>query len=142
MDFTQAGGRSPNLHSGSGFAYWIWREDDGTWHLRTTAGRQGHRFQGRVRSSTPGAIQALAGVGLDAPGRKKRGGGDHLTTENGGIVFDFVTKASIDGFDFQLVGDSCVDFELRIDGDGDAGKIFIGKGGMKPDKPRVVFCPK
>jgi hypothetical protein len=143
LDFAVATGRSPNLHSGAGFAYWLWREDDGSWHLRTTSGKQSHRFQGRIRTNVPGAIQALTGVGLDARGKKKRAGGDDLKTENGEIVFDFVTKENIDGFDFQLVGSSaCIDFDLRIDGDGDAGKIFIGRSATRPEKPRVVFCGK
>lgn len=142
MDFTQAAGRAPGLHSAGPFGYWIWRDDDGSWHLRTTSGRQGHRFQGRIRSSEPGAIQAVAGIGLEAPGRKRRGGADHYRIENGEIVFDFATKSSIDGLDFQLVGNSCVDFDLRIDGDGDAGKIHIGKSAVQPTKPRVIFCPK
>jgi hypothetical protein len=110
--------------------------------LRTTAARQGHRFQGNVRASAPGAIQALTGVGIDPRGKRKRAGGDHLKTENGEIFFDFVTKDNLDGFDFQLVGSSCVDFDLRIDGDPDAGKIFIGKNATKPEKARIVFCPK
>src|SRR4051812_16151736 len=78
MDAAVATGRSANLHSASAFAYWIWREDDNTWHVRTTAARQGHRFQGTVRASVPGAIQALLGVGIDSRGKRKRGGGDNL----------------------------------------------------------------
>lgn len=142
MSFASAQGRSPDLHSGRPFAYWIWRDDDGSWHLRTTASRQGRRFQGRVRSTSAGAIQALTGVGLDPRGKRKRAGGDDLKMERGEIVFDFVTKDSIDGFDFQLVGASaCVEFDLRIDGDGDAGKILLGRHAVKPDQPRLVFCP-
>src|SRR3954463_3875286 len=45
LKITVADGRSPALHSGDHFAYWIWREDD-VWHLRTTTARKSRRFQG------------------------------------------------------------------------------------------------
>src|SRR3954463_2866174 len=59
ISVTAADGRSPNLHSGDRFAYWLWKEDDGTWHLRTTSARQPHRFQGKIHPTTAGAIEAL-----------------------------------------------------------------------------------
>src|SRR4051812_33070024 len=73
-----ANSRSPALHSGNHFAYWLWKDDDGSWHLRTTSARQQHRFQGRIHSATPGAITALTGIGLEGRGRRHRGDGMDL----------------------------------------------------------------
>src|SRR3954470_15389386 len=66
--------RSPNLHSGSHFAFWVWRGDDGTWHLRTTSARVNHRYQGIIHPDIAGSIKDLKGVNLAGPGRRGRGG--------------------------------------------------------------------
>src|SRR5438105_12831441 len=120
LSASAADGRSSSLHSGNHFAYWLWKEDDGTWHLRTTSARQEHRFQGRIHPMTAGSIEALVGVGLEGGGRRHRG--DGMDMVEGDVVLDFRTKASEDGLDFQLRGNVCLEFDLRIDGDGAPGK--------------------
>ena len=140
LSATVASTRSPALHSGNHFAYWIWKDDDGTWHLRTTSARVQHRFRGIIRPSLPGAIRALSGIGLEGPGRRGRGG-DRLELVGSDVVFDFSTKDTEDGLDFQLVGNPCLEFDLRIDEDGDPGKIYLGKNQAKPDAPHFVLCP-
>src|SRR2546423_977678 len=84
LSASAADGRSSSLHSGNHFAYWLWKEDDGTWHLRTTSARQEHRFQGRIHPMTAGSIEALVGVGLEGGGRRHRGDGMDLS--DGDIV--------------------------------------------------------
>src|SRR5829696_8322266 len=64
LNTSVAEGRSPGLHTGNPFGYWLWKEDDGTWHLRTTAARQGHRLQGAIRPSVAGSSQSFSGVNL------------------------------------------------------------------------------
>src|SRR5205823_1793951 len=138
LSTTAADGRSPDLHSGNHFAYWVWKEDDGTWHLRTTAARQGHRFQGRIHPADAGSIQALAGVGLQAPSRRRKG--DQLGMVDNDVVFDFTTHENLDGLDFQLVGNPCLEFDLRIDGDSDPGKVFLGRNKARPEKAHFTLC--
>jgi hypothetical protein len=140
LSVSLASHRSPSLHSGNHFAYWIWKDDDGTWHVRTTSARVPHRFQGIIRPSLAGSIQALKGVGLENPGRRGRGG-DRLEFVGGDVVFDFSTKDTEDGLDFQLVGNPCLEFDLRIDGDEDPGKIYVGKNQSKPGKAHFILCP-
>lgn len=134
-----ADGRSSDLHTGNPFGYWLWREDDGTWHLRTTAARQGHRFQGAIRPGVSGAIQALNGVNLSAGGRRRPSDALHMDGSN--IVFDFITHQGLVGLDFQLVGKSSLEFDLRIDEDADPAKIFIGKSQVNPEKAHFVVSP-
>jgi hypothetical protein len=134
-----AEGRSPDLHTGNPFGYWLWKEDDGTWHLRTTAARQAHRFQGAIRPSIAGSIQALSGVNLNPGGRRRPS--DVLRMEGSNIVFEFTTHQGLVGFDFQLVGRSSLEFDLRIDQDSDPGKIFIGKAQANPEKAHLILSP-
>lgn len=134
-----AEGRSSDLHTGNPFGYWLWKEADGTWHLRTTAARQGHRFQGVIRPGVAGAIQALNGVNLSAGGRRRPSDALHL--DGNDIVFDFITHQGLVGLDFQLVGKSSLEFDLRIDEDADPGKIFIGSTRTTPAKAHFILAP-
>src|SRR4051812_36514358 len=134
-----AEGRSPALHTGNPFGYWLWKEDDGTWHLRTTAARQAHRFQGMIRPSVAGSIQALSGVNLSPGGRRRSA--DVLRMDGSNIVFEFATHQGLVGLDFQVVGKSDLEFDLRIDQDADPGKIFMGKAQANPPKAHFILSP-
>ncbi len=132
-----ADGRSAKLHSGNNFAYWLWRDTDGTWHLRSTASGKGHRFQGRIHADSPGALSIGALVSMEARGRHA----DDIGMVDGDIAFNLVTAEKEDGFDFRVARETCVEFELRIDGDGDPGKIFIGAKQTKPGSAHFLLCP-
>ena len=132
-----ADGRSPKLHSGDRFAYWLWRDSDDTWHLRTTSARKAHHFQGRIHPIPPGRISELAGVGLEG-GRRRT---DGLGMADGDIALDFTTKGEEDGLDFKFSRGECLELDLRIDGDGDPGKIFIGQKQTKPGNSHFMLCP-
>ena len=140
LNASVAVGRSANLHSGSHFAYWVWKEDDGTWHIRTTSARVNHHFQGSIHPDLAGSIQQLKGVNLAGPGRRGRGG-DKLEMAGNDIVFDIHTSNTQAGLDFQIVGAPCLEFDLRLDGDTDASKIHLGKNQVKPDKSHFILCP-
>ena len=130
-------GRPSGLHSGANFAYWIWRDGDGMWHLRTTTANKSRRFQGRIHAVAPGTISGLSEVSVEGSRRRIEG----LRMVDGDIAFDFTTKGKMDGLDFRFIGESCLEFDLRIDGDGDPGKIFIGSRQTKPSSSHFTLCP-
>jgi hypothetical protein len=128
-----AAGRSPDLATSTFRAYWIWHDEDGVWHVRTTARRVGRQFRGVVRPMTGGEITDMQGVGIT--------GDDRLGMVGRTISFDWRTRSSIDGFDFRLKGDACLEFDLRIDGDGTATYIYLGKTAAKPERAHFLLCP-
>lgn len=67
--------------------------------------------------------------------------GDEMGIVSGDLAFDFTTKGKEDGVDFHVTGASCLEFDLRIDGDGDPGKIFIGPKQTKPGSAHFMLCP-
>jgi hypothetical protein len=131
-----ADGRSPALHSGDHFAFWLWRDEDNAWHLRTTTAGKSHRFQGRIHPVAPTAITELHVIGLEG-GRHA----DQVAMVGPDVSVDFTTKGKEDGMDFKVSGEACLEFDLRIDGDGDPGKIFIGKSQTKPASAHFMLCP-
>ena len=137
LNLSVADGRSPKLHSGDKFAYWLWRDSDDTWHLRTTTARKAHHFQGRIHPIPPGRISELAGVSLEG-GRRRA---DGLGMVDGDIALDFTTKGDEDGLDFKFSRGECLELDLRIDGDGDPGKIFIGQKQTRPGSSHFMLCP-
>ena len=132
-----ADGRPPRLHSGDHFAYWLWRDSDNLWHLRTTTARKSHRLEGRIHPVAPGTISELVGVALEG-GRRRA---DGLGMVDGDIALDFTTKGEEDGLDFRFSGGAGLECDLRIDGDGDPGKIFIGQKQTKPDNSHFILRP-
>lgn len=132
-----AAGRSNKLHSGAPFAWWIWQDGDGQWHLRTTAARQGKRFRGRIHVDAPGAIVQLTPVGME----NRRGNHDEIGMVDGDIALNFTTHQNVDGCDFRLTGTGCLEFDLRIDGDGDPGRIYLGSSQAQPPSAHFLLCP-
>lgn len=127
-----AAGRSPELASGNYRAYWIWRDDDGVWHLRTTA-RRGHRFQGVVRPLEGAQIGDLKLVGIDPK--------DRVGIVGRTLSFDWQTRGAIDGFDFRIQGQGCVEFDLRLNEDGSSRYIYLGKDKIRPEAAHFLLCP-
>jgi hypothetical protein len=126
-------GRPTRLVSGATQSYWLWTDADGVWHLRTTtAGRRRH-FQGRIRPD-PDVSLALAGSTI---GEWK----DAVALEGKDIVFNLETKGRQDGFDFRVSGGGCLELDLRIDGDGNPGRIFLGKDNLTPANSHFSVCP-
>jgi hypothetical protein len=132
-----AHGRPPALHAGSNFSYWLWRDSDGVWHLRTTTARHSRRFQGRVRALDGGSIKDLTSVSLDG-GRRSA---DAIGMVAGDVAFDFITAGGIDGFDFRIEGASRLEFDLRINRNGDPGRIIIGQRQIKPSNSHFILFP-
>lgn len=128
-----AQGRAPELATGNYRAYWIWRDDDGVWHLRTTARRTGHRYQGTIRPPEGAAITGLTLVGLDA--------NDRVGLVGRALSFDWRTRRTIDGFDFRLQGEGCLEFDLRLDEDGTTRYIYLGHDRVRPESAHFLLCP-
>ena len=137
LSVSVADGRPPGLHAGDHFAYWLWRDGDSMWPLRPPPKSPAQRIQGRIHPVLPGAITDLAGVGIEGGQRRS----DGLGMVEGDIALDFTTKGGEDGLDFRFSGGACLEFDLRIDGDGDPGKIFIGQKQTKPERLHFMLCP-
>ncbi len=99
-------------------AFWIWRDKDGTWHLRTTTTKDRHRFSGRIW--VDGTIKDLKPSTLELEDRLKK-------EDEGVVAFDFYTHGVIDGFDFKLPAARCVTFHLLIDGKPLPQAVLIGE---------------
>lgn len=128
-----AQGRSTELATGNYRAYWIWRDDDGVWHLRTTARRTGHRYQGVIRPLEGAEIVDLTLVGIDPK--------DRVGMVGRALSFDWRTSRVIDGFDFRVKGNACLEFDLRLDEDGTTRYIYLGKDKTRPESAHFLLCP-
>lgn len=60
---------------------------------------------------------------------------------DGDIAFNLVTEGNQDGFDFRVSTATCVEFELRIDGDGDPTRIHLGAAQTHPSSAHFLLCP-
>lgn len=128
-----AQGRSPALATGNYRAYWIWRDEDDVWHLRTTARRTGHRYQGVIRPLEGAEIVGLTLVGIDP--------NDRVGMVGRAVSFDWRTRRVIDGFDFRVRGQACLEFDLRLDEDGTTRYIYLGKDKVRPESAHFLLCP-
>ncbi len=133
MSVTVARGRAPDLATGNYRAFWIWRDEDDVWHLRTTARRVGHRYQGVVRPLEGAEIVDLKLVGIDS--------NDRVGIVGRTLSFDWRTRRMIDGFDFRLKGEACLEFDLRVDEDGTTRYIYLGKDKIRPETAHFLLCP-
>lgn len=131
-----AEGRPSALRSGANFSYWVWRDAEG-WHLRTTSARKDHKFQGRIRAQTPGAISDIKAVSME----HNKKGSDRLAMEGGELVFELFTSGKNDGFDFKVSGNGCLEFYLQIDGDSDPKRIHLGQSQTAPPSTHFRLCP-
>ncbi|MES2694470.1 MAG: hypothetical protein V4773_13425 [Verrucomicrobiota bacterium] len=137
LNMNVANDRSPALHSGAPYAFWVWRDADGLWHLRTTAKRTMHRFQGRIRPLSPAVISDVQPVSLE----QSRRSDDKVGMVGRDLAFNFTTTEKNDGFDFRVTGSACIEFDLRLDGDGDPAHIYLGKDQTKPASAHFILCP-
>ncbi len=128
-----AEGRASALRIGARRAYWVWKDQDGVWHLRTTAGQSGRAYEGVIRPLPGAEITDVKPIGL---GPKAELGMTGRT-----LTFRFRTRNGIDGFDFRLTGSACVEFDLRIDRDGDPAHIYLGQNQRRPALEHFLLCP-
>lgn len=128
-----ADGRATALRIGARRAYWVWKDEDGVWHLRTTAGQSGRAYEGVIRPLPGAEITDLKPVGL--------GPNAELGMTGRTLTFRFRTRNGVDGFDFRLNGSACVEFDLRIDGDGDPAHIYLGRTQQRPALQHFLLCP-
>ena len=125
-------GRPTQLRSGANQSYWLWTDADGVWHLRTTTAGVRRHFQGRIRPDADVTLALSSGM--------IGGGKDAVALQGNDIVFNLETKGHQDGFDFRVNGDGCLEFDLRIDGDGNPGRIFLGKDNRTPANSHFLVC--
>jgi hypothetical protein len=125
-----AEGRPKGLAAGAPAAFWIWRNAAGIWKVRTTTAGKLLAFTGRAKG-----VQAP--IGRVKPSRTEFG--DRLKRGTGGeVVFRFMSKGAIDGFDFRAPAKACVRFDLQLDG----GKVVhVGKEAASPKGNHFVLCP-
>ena len=134
VSMVAAEGRSPRLNAGAPQNYWLWRDDEGLWHLRTTAPRAGRNFKGLVRP--------LPGTSItDVKPIRELGPRDSVANNGKLVSFHYWTRNGVDGFDFRIVGGGCVEFDLRIDEDGNPNHIVIGKNDHHPRDAHFLLCP-
>lgn len=129
-----ADGRPPRLHAGAGMNYWVWATSRTSWHLRSTTSRRQARFQGRVRALNGASIARVATTRTEYNDRVRAVGND--------VAFDFVTLGNEDGFDLDLSGYGCLEFDLRIDGGPHPGMIVLGQAEQGPGNAHFVACPR
>ena len=128
-----ASGRSSDLGPGHPHAFWVWQDSDGLWHVRTTAKRRDHRFQGVLRPLDGAEIVDLRTVSLDQR--------DRIGMIGRALSFEFHTTTQMDGFDFRLNRPACLEFDLRMDEDGTPRYVFLGKDKFVPDGSHFILCP-
>lgn len=128
-----ANGRPADLATGNFRAFWVWRDEDGVWHLRTTARRAGHRYQGVIRPLAGAEIVGLTLVGIDPK--------DRVGMVGRALSFDWQTRRAIDGFDFRLQGEACLEFDLRLDEDGTTRYVYLGRNKTRPESAHFLLCP-
>ncbi|MGZ3424863.1 MAG: hypothetical protein ACXVEE_43800, partial [Polyangiales bacterium] len=124
-------GVPPSLHPGAPPAYWIWREANGWWHIRTTSIKGSvHRFWGAV------APQG-ASVGEVKPSRLEFN--DRIKFSQKHIYWTFDTSGHTDGFDFKTSGGGqCVRFNLQGTS---TTQVFIGAKQVSPPTHHFELCP-
>ncbi len=150
----------PAFAEGIDLGYYLWRDNDDTWHVRWTTMGQQRRFTGAV-AAEGGDIKNLKRIDVETerkviyPGRPPhvvRGPGGRVRGVRGGrpavvatkeqdhiekdgdkrIVFAALTDDDIDGFSFRVDKDATIlRFVLNIDGQERPGAVEIGANNMK-----------
>ncbi|QEL18404.1 hypothetical protein [Limnoglobus roseus] len=117
------------LKKGKDAIFWVWYEN-GFWYLRTTGGKDVHRFQGLI-TVTGGKLSNLKGLG----GEKKGKLADQyvFNKDRTMLEFDFRTGGQWDGLNFAVDENAtAMKFELKVDGVARPAQVKIGKDGEHP----------
>jgi hypothetical protein len=133
IQVANAMGRPQGLSSGAHMGYWVWKDQDAVWHVRTTSARVRHHFEGKIHPFPGTAIFNLQAISHERDDRLDMVGGD--------ISFMFRPRENIDGIDFQLTGPDALELDLRIDDDGDPTHIFIGERQRQPANSHFIISP-
>lgn len=121
-------GEPKGMGAGSSKRFMLWRENNGVWHLRTTTGRNQHRFSGEILAEG-GTISDLTAISTE----KK----DWVNNKDPKrIVFNLSTNGAIDGFDFRTTANS-LKFSLFVDGETRTNLVYIGAQATNP--PSIPF---
>ena len=130
-------GKPKDFAAGKPAHYWIWY-DEGTWHLRTTADKKQHRFNGQIEAAG-GHFSEIA----DSKGAKLTPNVDSFVynKERTAVLIDFKSDTAVDGIDFKVEPFvTSLKFTLAIDGESQPKNISIGKAGDHP-KQAVFTLP-
>jgi hypothetical protein len=127
-----AKGQPKQAKPGSELGIWIWRGDDGTWHLRSTTKGKRHVFRGLIEG-------VASPITWFQPDHMELG--DSMGSHGQGLVFKFETAGHIDGFDFVPDDHGCVRFHITVDERPQPNRIFLGGSGSHPPSDFFVACP-
>ena len=129
----EALGEPRAMREGAPAAWWIWVDEAGLWHLRTTTASSAHRFRGRIKSATGFVTDA-------APTRDILK--DRITdTHQHGLLVDFHTEREMDGLDFRTSDGGCVRLQLLLDGGPHPKRVFVGAKMLEPPHAHFQLCP-
>lgn len=131
LDLSVARGKPDGLASGAVHSVWIWHEGK-HWHVRTTTKEAQHRFTGLVSVPDKSKISGVKITGTETKDRVRLG--------DRSVHFDFTTQGHEDGFDFDVEGEGCVRFAVRVDGEAKAGVVKLGKDGTSPSSAHFKLC--
>jgi hypothetical protein len=133
LQVVDAMGRPRGLSSGAHMGYWVWKDQDAVWHVRTTSDRVRHHFEGKIHPFPGTAIFNLHAISHERD--------DRIEMVDGDIAFHFKPRENVDGIDFQLTGPDALEFSLQIDNDDDPTHIFVGDRQRKPANAHFIISP-
>lgn len=125
--------RPAGFQETSGPGFWIWRGPKDGWHVRTTTSGKEHSFRGEV------AVVGGNGVMTDLRANRTELN-DRVRGNPSGAAFEFKTAGFQDGIDFKIDPGNCLDFDLRLDGKSQPGKIYIGGRQANPPSSHFKLC--
>jgi hypothetical protein len=102
---------------------WIWRTNNGQWHLRTTSPGKKRHFAGNI---------AGKGAEVKAANSVRPEAGDKIALNGGKIDFEVNTNGN---------NDACVIFDLTIDAEQVPQKIIVGHQEAHPQSAHFNSCP-
>ena len=113
--------------------WWVWADEGGVWHVRTTTAAGAHRFRGRIRSAT--------GFVTDIVPTKAALKEAIKDTHQHGVLVDFHTDREMDGLDFRTSDGGCIRLQLLLDGGPHPKRVFVGEKMLEPPHAHFQLCP-
>lgn len=116
-------GEPKGMGEGSSKRFMLWRDNNGVWSLRTTTGRNQHRFSGEIlaEGGTFSEVNVISTEKKDWV----------ITKDPKRIVFNLNTNGAIDGFNFRTTANN-LKFSLYVDGETRSNLIYIGSQAANP----------
>lgn len=134
-------GRPRVFEQGRGVMLAVWYED-GYWVIRTTTDTKEGNKQFNARHDFLGSVRVPRGriTNLDVTTLEARGKPaevDRVVRKSSGLDFKFVNFGGIDGIRFKVSeGTKEVEFDIKIDGDDNRNKIFVGSQSQHPSSAK------